>query len=1100
MDRPPLRVRLLGTFELSRGNLRIALDAPRVQSLVAYLALYHGGRHPRQRIAFLFWPDSTEKQAQTNLRNVLHQLRRAVPSIDTYLEIGSRALAWRDTAPIESDVAEFEEVLDRAGRQQGTEVEAALEAALACYGGDLLPGCYDEWLLAEQGRLRQRYSGALERLLALHAQAATHEKAIAVAERLLRLDPLREDAHRALIAGHVGRGDRARALRAYHECAAVLERELGVTPGRLTRDAYEAALTLDKSPPPVRGPTSSPPSGRRRTAARSLVGREDEWSVLMNAWDATKSGGARLVLIAGEAGIGKTRLVEELAQWMAQQGHATATARSYAAEGALALGPVIEWLRSDALRGSITDLDNATQSDLASLLPELTAGRPALAAPTALGERGRRQRIYDAVVRAAQGVRRPLALIADDLQWCDRETLELLHYLVRRSATAATHPLCVLGTVRREELDADHPLHDIAIGLTAVDRMVTIELGRLDARDTATLAEHHVGRPLVAHEAAALYRQTEGNPLFIIETLRTGWSAPPRNAEPTGRDAEGDGITVVSPKVQAILESRLRQLSPDAITLAGVAATIGREFTLDLLAAACGVDDNTAILQSLDELWRRRIIRARGIDAYDFSHDRIREVAYFDAGPLRRRAYHLRVARALESLRGTDASAAGQLAWHYDRGGAPDRAVVWYARAADAALQLSALDAVTRLLRRTLDLLQRLPDTRERDEQELAVRLKLGAALVGLQGYASVEMAETYRRARALCERLGRPVPPPILRALALVGIATSDLDATESFGAQLLAGGEGDDLVAVEGHYVVGVAAFWRGRLHAARDSFMRAIARYRPERHRDHVALYTQDPKVVCLSRLSWTLWLLGHPEDAVKARAEAIDLARTLDNPYSHAYALWFSLFIAIDADDRAGVREQVSALERVATEHGLVYIAAIVDSFVGYRETLDGEWDRGVARMEAALSDPRAAGQDSVLRPQTLLLLARAHVSGGDACRGLDAVNEALAIAAKGPQMWESELHRLRARLLIARDASDTIIDTAFAQALETARAQGAAWVELCTALDLTRWRMGRGTPVQRAESQRTLARARAHFSDGFELGTLREAARLMADGV
>ncbi len=1099
MDRPTLRVRLLGTFELSQGDLRIALDAPRLQSLVAYLALSHNDRHPRQRIAFLFWPDSTEKQAQTNLRNVLHQLRRAVPSIDAYLEIGSRTLAWRDAAPIESDVAEFEEVLDRAGREQGTAAEAALEAALACYGGDLLPGCYDEWLLAEQGRLRQRYSGALEHLLALHAQADAHEKAIGVAERLLRLDPLREDAYRALIVAHVGRGDRARALRAYHECAAVLERELGVTPGRLTRDAYEAALSLDTSPSPVRGRTSASSSGRRSSAARSLVGREGDWSVLMNAWDATKSGGARLVLIAGEAGIGKTRLVEELAQWMAQQGHATATARSYAAEGALAFGPVIEWLRSDALRNSVAELDNATQSDLASLLPELTTGGPALAAATALGEPGRRQRIYDAVVRAVQGVRRPLALIADDLQWCDRETLELLHYLVRRSATAATPPLGVLGTVRREELDADHPLHAIVSGLTAVDRMVTIELGRLDARDTATLAEQHVGRPLVAHEAAALYQQTEGNPLFIIETLRTGWSAPPHTAEPAGHDAEEAGVTVVSPKVQAIIESRLRQLSPDAMTLAGVAATIGREFTLDLLAGACGVDE-TSILQSLDELWRRRIIRARGIDAYDFSHDRIREVAYLDAGPLRRRAYHLRVARALENLRGTDASAAGQLAWHYDRGGTPDRAVSWYARAADAALQLSALDTVARLLRRALDLLQRLPDTRDRDEQELAVRLKLGAALVALQGYASVEMAETYRRAHVLCERLGRPVPPPILRALALVGVATSDLDATESCGTQLLVAGDNDDLVAVEGHYVLGVAAFWRGRLHAARDSFTRAIARYRPERHRDHVALYTQDPKVVCLSRLSWTLWLLGHPEDAVKAREDAIELARTLADPYSHAYALWFSLFIAIDADDRAAVREQVSALERVAADHGLVYIAAIVDSFVGYRETLDGEWDRGVARLEAALSDPRAAGQDSVLRPQTLLLLARAHASGGDACRGLDAVNEALAIAAKGLHVWESELHRLRARLLITRGADDNSIDAAFAQALETAQAQGAAWVELCTALDLARWQLGRGTPEQRAESRRTLARASAHFSGGVELATLREAAQLIADGV
>jgi tetratricopeptide (TPR) repeat protein len=832
------------------------------------------------------------------------------------------------------------------------------------------------------------------------------------------------------------------------------------------------------------------------TDGRSLIGREREWAGLMRVWGAASTAGARLVLISGEAGIGKTRLVEELAQWMTQRGHVTAMARSYAAEGALAYGPVIDWLRSDALRMGVARLDEAARSDLACLLPELLSGRPASESAAALSERERRQRIYDAVLRSVQFVERPLALIADDLQWCDRETLELVHYLVRRSVMPELPPLVVVGTVRREAVDAGHPLRDIVSGLMAIERVVELELGRLDPHETAALAEQLVGRPLVAHEASALYRQTEGNPLFVIETIRTGWSAPASGPPLVGEDLENRGTTVISPKVQAVIESRLRQLSPEAMMLARLGATIGREFTLDLLAKACGVDD-TLLLQSLDELWRRRIIRARGIDAYDFSHDRIREVAYLDAGPLRRRESHLRVARALEELRSADPAAAGQLAWHYDRGGAPERAVTWYARAADAAQQVSAIDAVARLLRRALDLLQRLPDTRDRDEQELAVRLKLGAALVALRGYASVEVAGTYRRARTLCERLGHPVPPPILRALALVGIATADLDATESFGTQLVAAGEarGDDLVTVEGHYVLGVAAFWRGRLQASRDSFARAIARYHPERHREHVALYTQDPKVVCLSRLAWTLWLLGFPEDALKAREESIELAQELADPYSHAYALWFSIFIAIDADDLARVREQSSALERVAAEHGMDYIGAVVDSFVGYRETLDGEREQGLARMEAALSDPRAVGQDSVLRPQTLLLLARAHASGGDAHRGLDAVNEALAIAARGPHVWESELHRLRARLLIALGEDEPAISTAFAQALETARAHDAAWVEVSIALEVVRWRMRLGTAEQQAESRRTLARATERFGGSLELAGLQDAARL-----
>jgi DNA-binding SARP family transcriptional activator len=265
------------------------------------------------------WPDSTERQARTNLRHVLHNLRRALPGADEYLEVTARTLRWRPGAPLWLDVAAFEEALDRGELREATDL----------YTGELLPRSYDEWLLAERARLHDRYLEALDQLSTDDDDA----QAIAYAERLLRADPVREETYRRLMRLYDARGDRARALRVYHACSTALERGLGVTPSEATRRAYEALL------PGV--PVAGEPSA-------GLIGRARERGRMTELWQDSERGQARLVLVSGEAGIGKTRLVEELGAWCAHRGVAVAEAGSYAAERGLAFGPVVAWLRPEA--------------------------------------------------------------------------------------------------------------------------------------------------------------------------------------------------------------------------------------------------------------------------------------------------------------------------------------------------------------------------------------------------------------------------------------------------------------------------------------------------------------------------------------------------------------------------------------------------------------------------------------------------------------------------------------------------------------------------------------------------------------------------------
>lgn len=224
---------------------------------------------PRQRLAFLPWPDSTERQARTNLRHVLHNLRGALPDPDRFLDVTARTLQWRTDAPFWLDAAAFEESLSRAESEVADGGLAALREAVELYTGDLLEGFYDEWLLEEREWLHQRYLEALDRLVALLEARGEHAGAIPYAERLLRHDQLREETYRLLMRLYDARRDRARALRVYHACATTLERELDVEPSVPTREAYEALLPWEREPAVAErqaGRVSAPP----------LVGRTPE--------------------------------------------------------------------------------------------------------------------------------------------------------------------------------------------------------------------------------------------------------------------------------------------------------------------------------------------------------------------------------------------------------------------------------------------------------------------------------------------------------------------------------------------------------------------------------------------------------------------------------------------------------------------------------------------------------------------------------------------------------------------------------------------------------------------------------------------------------
>lgn len=308
----------------------VAFDSARAESLLAYLMLHRGEPQSRQRLSYLLWPTSTDQQARTNLRHLLHTVRRALPHADSVLEITARTLRWCPAGPYQLDVAVFEGKLELASSMTGGGRITALSDAVEAYTGELLPGSYDEWVLTERERLRQRYADALEQLSTLFQARGDPAAASTCAERLLREDPLREDVYRVLMRAYDARGDRARALHTYHVCAGTLERELDAAPSAEIRAVYESLL-------PDRPPDSPRPPAR--PSGPPLVGRSAERDRLTAAWRETERGQTQLILLSGDPGIGKTRLAEDFAAWAAHRGATIAAARAHAAEGSLAFAP-----------------------------------------------------------------------------------------------------------------------------------------------------------------------------------------------------------------------------------------------------------------------------------------------------------------------------------------------------------------------------------------------------------------------------------------------------------------------------------------------------------------------------------------------------------------------------------------------------------------------------------------------------------------------------------------------------------------------------------------------------------------------------------------
>jgi DNA-binding NtrC family response regulator/predicted ATPase len=847
--------------------------------------------------------------------------------------------------------------------------------------------------------------------------------------------------------------------------------------------------------PRPRGVSSAQQGGRSRSR---FVGREREMTSLYALLTQVEAGRGCVVGITGEAGIGKSRLIDEF------RGSLTGRRLTYLCGRCVPYGsatpflPVLDLLRhhcdvadtdgpeatAEKVRRGLREAGMAPD-EWAPYLIRLLGGETETDRLARLSPQAVRARTIAALVQMSLNAsrQRPLVLEVEDLHWIDPTSEEWLAALIEQVAGV---PLLVLVTYRPGYrppwLDKSYATQLALPRLTPRDSLGLVQ---------AVLHTDQIPAPL----AQEILAKADGNPFFLEEVARAaveqGDSRPPQTVPDT---------------IHAVLAARIDRLAPAEKRLLQAAAVIGKDVPFALLRALAALPEER-LRRALRHLHAAELCyekRPMPAAVYTFKHILTREVAYQSLPQRTREHYHQQIARLVEArFPAIPAAQPEWLAQHYTAAGLPAQALSYWRQAGQRAIERSAYVEAISHLSHGLEVLKLLPDTPERTLHELALQTALGLALTATQGYAAVDVERAYARAHELYQQV--PETPqlfPLLWGLGGFYLLRGKWQTSLELGQHFLAMARRvrDTTFLLEAHTGLGITLFYRGELALAREHLEQGLALYDPRQNRSHAFLYGQDPGLACLVYAAWTLWLLGYADQARQKSQQLRALLREVSHPFRLAYVCMLTAMLHYSLREEEAVREQAEAVVALSTEHGFPLWRAGGTILLGWVRAAQGQQGVGIAQIQQGLAAWQATGAETG-RPCCLLLLAEAYAKAGQVEEGLGVVSEALAaVHDSGEQRWAAELYRLKGELLLTPAAGAGLppaaveeAESCFRQAVETARRQRAKALELQAVMSLSRlWRQ----QGKRDEARQWLGEIYARFTEGFDTADLREAKRLL----
>ncbi len=839
-----------------------------------------------------------------------------------------------------------------------------------------------------------------------------------------------------------------------------------------------------------------------------LFGRDEEIDLLLRRWRQATQGEGRVVLLTGEPGIGKSHIALTLQERVEEEPHTRFRYFCSAHHTNSALYPFIGQLER-AARFERNDSPSEKYAKLETLLAQSTANLDrsvALVADLLSLPPNERYRLPDTSPQRRKentlstllaqleslAARRPVLMIFEDAHWIDPTSLELLSLVVQRTPQL---PVLLLITAR-PEFTPPWPGHA---------HMTTVPLTRLDRRCGAALVERvATGKTLPEGVMQQILARTDGVPLFVEEltkmVLESGFLQERGDHYVLDRPMPSLAIPTT---LHASLTARLDRLPQAAKEVAQIGAAVGREFSYELLNAVAEFPQSN-LDGALEQLVRSELVFCRGQApqaVFSFKHVLVRDAAYAGLLKSRRAQLHAAIATALEQQFPETIEAVPEtLAHHLTEAGLTDKAVKYWLRAGKQAAARSANVEACAHLRRAVEIVNRLPDGLEKDRKELDLQLALGPCLIATQGPASSPAVATFSRARELCERLGDlPEYLQVMFWLATASVVRGELSQAHDAIATLLDRAEARAdrpalLNAIRGR---GMILLFMGRVVDAHHETERAIDLFAASSEADKFAARAagQDAGAAGLALSSWSLWILGHADQAVARTAAALQRAEAIEHPHTQAYVCYYASVLHALRGDWATSHRHAERCHSLSEEHGFRQWRSLSSALRGIATTVLDQSSSALDEVRGAFQEYRGSGYQLGITALDVLLSA-ALLLRSDPEPGLELIEQGLSTASRNSErIFEAELYRLKARSLLLRDGPNGGVEaeSLLRQALETARSQQARSLELRAATDLAALWMDQG---RRDEAFGLLTPVFAGFTEGFDTQDLKEAKALL----
>lgn len=1038
------RYRLLGPLEITDGEVRIELATAKQKALLTILLLRANRVVPTDVLIEELWAGEPPASATTTLHGYVSGLRKALGR--DVLRTAAPGYVI-DVAPDALDTSHFEE-LRAEGRtalaaEDWPSATKALRAALDLWRGPALSDVAAEpFARADAVRLDQARLAALDGWARAELAQGHHAEVVVDLERAVAEAPLREDLRARLVLALYRCGRQAEALRSLAHCRRLLVDEVGIDPGPelvalesaiLGQDpglAWSPADALD-DPQPITVPAPRP------VTRPGLIGRDTQLTELLDDLSAALTGDGRLALIAGEPGIGKTRLAEEIARIGAERGATVAWGRCYDGVGAPAYWPwdqAIRDLLNRAGTATVTAALGSRAAEVALVAPAVAAVVDGPAAPPAGDLESARFRAYEATGAFISGLarQRALILVLEDLHWADGPSLELLTFLARDLGQA---PVLIVATFRTIDPTVSAALTE-ALARLARSPSRRIALQGLTVPDVARfLGDGAAGDDDLA---ADVHRRTQGNPFFVGEVVR--WMA--------SASGESDGVPVA---VGDVIRDRVGRLpAPVAAALAD-ASILGQQLDAELLGAIVGLEPRP-LLDLLAPALAAGVLVGDGLRGrWRFSHGLISETLLAGLDLARRTNLHLGAADALRDLHGDVAGPHLAVRAQHLVDALPaaprDETVEVLARAADWAAAHLAPDEAARQLRTALEVLAGGPAGADRDVAELGVQEHLSRLLLTSVGYGAPGLDTACARMRELCARLDddHPLLVPALCRLSAFHTVWTELDVALDLGHQLLELGRstGDPGRLLIGHMAMGTTCTHRSEFVDARAHLDIALGMCRDGHDAGVAAFMPETPLVWTLVFSAWNHWAVGRGEDADLEVLEAVAVARSLGDgaDYATTFSLWFAGLIATLRQQPLTARERCDAGIEAALAGGFGMLVPFMAINRGWAVAAEGDVDAGIAAIAQASARIADAGV-RMMRHVFPAFVADVLINAGRATEAAEHVRVGLAAADETGERWyEAELHRLHALVLMESGDVDAARE-ALGRAVAVASRQGA----------------------------------------------------------